>query len=336
MERSHGTFPLKKSKTTKPTTSAAAVQVGSSHFSASSHSKRQVYRSYSRSPSRSSTPPTSSRAETSQPTTIDSRLLDRVWNELTCAPSPTTSKHAETLTPVDLSSLHAPQQFQPHTRPPTVLELISAIAKGQNVNRRFDCETDNDTQAFSVPRSHRHILQLTQLLTLSLNPDHVFNPTHLGQHDYVLVDTFLHSDFFQQVRSIFTKEIYVPSSSEVTGIQSQHLPVLVVTQALTALTSLSQKATTYLQELSTQGQPTPDVMLARLWALHRYAENILQRRTMIHTQLLPIIFSQPSEIQTMVNLLASYGVTYSKIVTAVATSSAVHAEIVKIYDLYHK
>ncbi|EPB72436.1 hypothetical protein ANCCEY_08469 [Ancylostoma ceylanicum] len=250
MERSHGTFPLKKSKTTKPTTSAAAVQ--------------------------------------------------------------------------------------PHTRPPTVLELISAIAKGQNVNRRFDCETDNDTQAFSVPRSHRHILQLTQLLTLSLNPDHVFNPTHLGQHDYVLVDSFLHSDFFQQIRSIFTKEIYVPSSSEVTGIQSQHLPILVVAQALTALTSLSQKATTYLQELSTQGQPTPDVMLARLWALHRYAENILQRRTMIHTQLLPIIFSQPSEIQTMVNLLASYGVTYSKIVTAVATSAAVHAEIVKIYDLYHK
>ncbi|EYC38172.1 hypothetical protein Y032_0737g1944 [Ancylostoma ceylanicum] len=261
MERPRGAFPLKKSRTTKPTTSAVAVQVGSSHFSASSYSKRQVHRSYSRSPSRSSTPPTTSRAETSQPTTIDSRLLDRVWNEV----------HAETLTPVDLSSLHAPQQFQPHTRPPTVLELILAIAKGRKVNRRFDCETDNDTQAFSVPRSHRHILQLTQLLTLSQSRPRV-QPHSSGQHDYVLVDSFLHSDFFQQVLSIFTKKIYVPSSSEVTGVQSQHLHVLAVTQALTARPSLSQ-ATTYLQELTTQGQPTPDVMLTRLWTLHRYAEN---------------------------------------------------------------
>ncbi|EPB67270.1 hypothetical protein ANCCEY_13641 [Ancylostoma ceylanicum] len=76
----------------------------------------------------------------------------------------------------------------------------------------------------------------------------------------------------QQVLSIFTKKIYVPSSSEVTGVQSQHLHVLAVTQALTARPSLSQ-ATTYLQELTTQGQPTPDVMLTRLWTLHRYAEN---------------------------------------------------------------
>ncbi|EYC33479.1 hypothetical protein Y032_0002g821 [Ancylostoma ceylanicum] len=341
MQRESGNPPTKRSRVAQSSTSASA-QVGLPHPSASSHRKRRMERSYSRSPSssRSTTPvsqqPSTSRAIPSQPASTKARLLDRVLSEVSSAQLPTTSKHAKTLPPVDPSFLHAPHQFDPYTRPATVFELISAIAKGQDVNRTFQCDADNISQASSVPRSYRPALHLTHLLTFSLNPDYVFNPTHLGQHDYVLVDSFLHSDLFQQIRSIFTKEIHVPSPSDFTGAQSKHLPVLVVTQALTALTSLSEKVTTYLRELTTQGRPTPDQMLAHLWTLHRYAENILQRRSMIHSHLLPVVFAQPSDIQIMVNLLASYGVTYNKIATAVATSTAIHAEVVKVYDLYHK
>ncbi|KAK6731727.1 hypothetical protein RB195_007911 [Necator americanus] len=310
---------------------ASKEKVGSSKRSCSQSSV---------SSSRCSTPlpqePCTSQANTTQESTsAEFRLFEKVWKELGKLPIPKASPHVETLPFVDLSK--HPHQVDPHTRPATICELISAIARGHNLNRRFDCAVDNDLQAFAVPRAYRSAVHITQLLTLSLNPSHIFNPSQLGQHDYVLIDAFLYSDFFKQVRSIFTKEVYVPDLKDFTGARVKYLPILIIAKTLIALSHFTEQALSYLKELSTAPKPTPRDLLERLGTLYNYAENITQRRNLMNTQLLPLVFqASPSDIELFTNLLAAQGVTYNKIVTTVLTAATTHAEITTTYDLYHK
>ncbi|KAK6732794.1 hypothetical protein RB195_016893 [Necator americanus] len=312
-------------------------QVGSTKAFSTLRGKLRKDRSYSRScsSSRSPTPDHSRREESHSPTTlVDSQLLAKCWDELTHAIPPVISTHAETLPCADTNAFKTIHSTDPYTRPATTFEIISAIAKGQNINRVFDCELDNETQAFAVPRSHRPLLLLTQQLGIALNPNHIFKMAHLGQHDFVFVDNFLYTDFFKQLRSIFTKEIILPTFGEVMGAKSPHLPVLLVSQALIGLHEVTEKMTEYVKQLTTQSKVTPRLLLTRIRIIQEYVDNIYNRRDTLFTNLLPVVFSQPTEVALMANLLAQYNITYSKIITVNTTSVAACAEAKRVQNLY--
>ncbi|CAJ0606457.1 unnamed protein product [Cylicocyclus nassatus] len=271
------------------------------------HRGQERSRSRSRSPSHS---PRREPGEKEKPSesSVDPSLLAEVIRELAVVRAQEPSR-----APADPSQDPSPNINDPHTRALTVLKLILGIAKGHNVNRRFSCDDDNDTQAFAVPRTYRPALQLLHQLTVALSPTRVFSPTQLGHSDLVAIDAFLHDDLFGHIRSIFTKEI------------QGHLNGLV---------ELTAQATSYLQELAHRPQPNPDALLDRMADLFHYIHNINYRRQAISTQLTAILFTPVDELQRKLNLLATYGVTLEKIVSNNYAAAAAVAQMVKAHDTY--
>ncbi|CAJ0594750.1 unnamed protein product [Cylicocyclus nassatus] len=240
-------------------------------------SKSQQYRgrkrSYSRSPSTSSERKQARRAKPSE-SPAQSELLAEVIHELAITRAPESSRSTEAKPPVTEEA---------HTRALTMLELISAIANGRDVTGDFPFQAEEDPKTTVVPREYRPAVQLLHQMTMALSTDYIFSSAQLSHADLVVLDNFIHKDFFEQVQ---VKSIH-PQERQEFGDSSSHLSALLISGSMEGLVQMTADATNYLQELSRRPQPGPEDIINRMDILFTNIYNINFRRYNILREVMP-------------------------------------------------
>ncbi|CAJ0591333.1 unnamed protein product [Cylicocyclus nassatus] len=287
-------------------------------------SKSQKYRgrkrSYSRSPSTSSERKPARRAKRSE-SPAQSELLAEVIHELaiTRAPEPSRSTEAK-----------PPDTEEAHTRAPTMLELISAIANGRDVTGDFPFQAQEDPKTTALPREYRPAVQLLHQMTMALSTDYIFSSAQLSHADFVALDNFIHKDFFEQVQ---VKSIH-PQKRQEFGDSSSYLSALLISGSMEGLVRMTADATNYLQELSHRPQPGPEDIINRMDILFTNIYNINFRRYEILREVMRVLCLRPEQIQSRLDLLAKYDLTSRKLETTIHAANLIVAQMSIVHECY--
>ncbi|CAJ0594596.1 unnamed protein product [Cylicocyclus nassatus] len=285
-----------------------------------SHQYRGRKRSYSKSPSTSSERKPARRAKRSE-SPAQSELLAEVIHELAITRAPEPSRSTEAKPPV-------PEEA--HTRAPTMLELISAIANGRDVTGDFPFQAEEDSKTTVVPREYRPAVQLLHQMTMALSTDYIFSSAQLSHADLVALDNFIHKDFFEQVQ---VKSIH-PQKRQEFGDSSSQLSALLISGSMEGLVRMTADATNYLQELSHRPQPGPEDIINCMDILFTNIYNINFRRYEILREVMRVLYLRPEQIQSRLDLLAKYDLTFRKLETTIHAANLIVAQMSIVHECY--
>ncbi|CAJ0601463.1 unnamed protein product [Cylicocyclus nassatus] len=167
-------------------------------------------------------------------------------------------------------------------------------------------------------------------MTMALSTEHIFSPAQLSHADLVALDNFIHKDFFEQVQ---LKSIH-PQKRQEFGDSSAHLTAVLISGSMEGLVRLTADATNYLQELSHRPQPGPEDIINRMDVLFENIYNINRRHHEILREVICGLYMRPEQLQSRLDLLAKYDITFRKLETVTYAASLIVAQMSLVHECY--